>query len=175
MNEQSQRMNSTAARGYAPPDVDEAYRLYADMVYRIAVLRTRSASDAEDVTQEVFLRYIRRKPELANEEHCRAWFIRVTLNCTNSLLGSLWRARSVPEEELEKLGMTADEPEYEVYSAVLSLPEAYRTVVHLHYYEDLRVSDVARLLRLRENTVKSRLLRARAMLRERLKEDYDVQ
>ena len=73
---------------------------YSDMVYRLAYARTGSRHDADDVYQEVFLRYFRKKPVFDSEEHRRAWLLRVTVNCSNTFLSSAWHRRTVglPED-----------------------------------------------------------------------------
>ena len=139
---------------------------YADMVYRLAFARTKSRYDADDILQEVFLRYIRSAPVFEEEEHRRAWLIRTTINCSKSLLASPWFQKTVPLEdtlaaELEETG--------EVYDAVMRLPPSYRLVIHLYYYEGYSVAEIGGLLGCKESTVKTRLHRARNRLRETLK------
>jgi len=150
-------------------DAEKLFDAYADMVYRLAVLRTKSAADADDVLQEVFLRCLRAKPVWNDAAHQRAWFLKVTINCTKSLLTSAWRRHTVPEQDNL---LTEMRESSEVYASVLALPVKYRTVVHLYYYEGYRVAEIAKLLTMSENTVKSHLFRARDMLREQLKGEY---
>ena len=141
---------------------------WGDMVYRLALARTASVPDAEDVFQEVFLRYFRHEEKFQSDEHRKAWLIRCTVNRAKSLTASPWRKRTVPLETAEEVGV---EDDYcEVYSAVLSLPGKYRTVIHLHYFEGLSVIEIAQMLQAPEGTVKSQLSRGRALLRELLKE-----
>ena len=135
--------------------VDEILDTYGRMVYRLAYARTKNRYDADDVMQEVFLRYIRSGKEFADEEHRRAWLIRATINCSKTLL----------EDTLT----TELEEKSEVYYAVMDLPVKYRTVIHLYYYEDLSVSQISGLLKTKETTVKSQLHRARSLLKETLK------
>jgi RNA polymerase sigma-70 factor (ECF subfamily) len=71
-------------------DVDNILQQYAKMVYRLAYLRTKNGADADDVVQEVFMRYIKSHIHFNSEEHCKAWFIKVTVNCSKSLLASAW-------------------------------------------------------------------------------------
>jgi len=122
--------------------------------------------DADDVMQEVFLRYIRSGKEFADEEHRRAWLIRATINCSKTLLSSAWFRKTSP---LEDTLTTELEEKSEVYYAVMDLPVKYRTVIHLYYYEDLSVSQISGLLKTKETTVKSQLHRARSLLKETLK------
>ena len=141
---------------------------WGDMVYRLALARTASVPDAEDVFQEVFLRYFRHEEKFHNDEYRKAWLIRCTLNRCKSLLASPWRKRVVPLETAEEVGVEDDYRE--VYSAVLSLPAKYLAVIHLHYFEGLSVSEMAQTLQLPEGTVKSQLSRGRDLLRDMLEE-----
>lgn len=154
-------------------DREEAARLveqYSTAVYRLAYARTGNREDAEDITQETFLRLVRTAPAFRDGEHCKAWLLRVAANCAVDLHRSPWRRRSVPLEEAEQ--MAAPEPAEEdgMLASILALPEEYRVVVHLYYYEDLSTGEIAKVLGKREGTIRTRLSRARAMLREDLQE-----
>ena len=155
-------------------DLDSLFHTYGDMIYRLALVRTRSAADAEDVVQEVFLRCLKNNPCFDNAEHQKAWLLKVAVNCSKSLLSSAFRRHSVPEDAAGELSSEAKESDPSVYEAVLKLPEKYRTAIHLFYYEDYSVKEIAALLRTTESTVKSWLHRARGMLRETLGGDYEV-
>ncbi len=150
-------------------DADALFAAYADMVYRLAFLRTKSSADADDVTQEVFLRCLRFQPTWNDREHQKAWFLTVTINCSKNLLTTAWRRHTVAETDGVLQMMEKDT---DVYGAVLALPEKYRTAVHLFYYEGYRVEEIAKLMNVSANTVKSYLFRARGMLREQLKGEY---
>lgn len=148
------------------PEVSRTVEKYFGMVYKLALSQTKSTANAEDVTQEVFLRYIQNQDKLQSEEHAKAWLIRVTVNCSKSLFLSSWFKRTVPLEE----DIPFDTPEKgEVYYAVLELPQKYRTVIHLFYYEDMSVREIAESLGEKETTVKSQLHRGREMLKKLLK------
>lgn len=148
---------------------ENAVERWGDMVWRLALARTGQVADAEDVFQEVFLRYFRHEDRFQSDEHRKAFLIRCTVNRAKSLLAAPWRRHTAPLETAERIGV-ADEYR-EVYAAVLSLPGKYRTAVHLHYYEGLSVKEIAQYLGAAEGTVKSQLSRGRALLREMLKED----
>jgi len=141
------------------------------MVYRIAFSQCRNHADADDLTQEVFVQYIHKKPELFSEEHLKAWLIRVTINASKSLLRSAWRRKIVPLSEYEHL--PADEKtQSATLCAVLSLPEKYRLVILLYYFEDYSVNEIAGILGRTKTAIQTQLYRARAMLKELLKEDW---
>ena len=146
--------------------VADIVETYSDMVYKLALARTKNKANAEDVFQEVFLRLMKNKEKLKSEEHCKAWLIRTTINCSKSLFCSAWFKKVVPLEDT----LTFSTPEKsEVYYAVLALPEKYRTVVHLFYYEGLSVIEISKALKMNESTVKSQLSRARNLLKSALK------
>ena len=149
----------------------ELARAYAPAIYRLAYARTGSRADAEDIMQEVFVRLLRAGPDFADRAHARAWLLRVAANCANDWFRAPWRRRGGPLSE------SLPPPGHEgggVVGAVLALPAKYRTAVHLYYYEELSVAEIAKITGKSESAVKSRLFRARAMLREALKEDDDV-
>lgn len=144
-------------------DSQQTVERYGDMVWRLALARTANVHDAEDVFQEVFLRYLRHQDRLTSAEHVRAWLIRCAINCSKSLLTSPWR-RTVPLEDF-LADAPMDEEARSAYAAVLALPPIYRTAIHLHYYEGLSVAEIARATGCREGTVKARLYRGRALLK----------
>ena len=144
---------------------------WADLVWRLALARTASVPDAEDVFQEVFLRYFRHRDRLESDGHRKAWLIRCTVNRAKSAMAAPWRKRTVPLETAAEVGVT---DEYrEVYAAVLSLPPRYRAPIHLFYYEGLTTAEIAADLGLAEGTVRAQLSRGRALLRDMLKGDVD--
>ncbi len=139
---------------------------YFNTVYKLALSQTKDKDNADDVVQEVFLRYIRSNTSFESEEHLKAWLIRVTINCSKNIFSNSWFKKTVPltEEivfEREELS--------DVYYAAMGLPSKYRTVIHLFYYEEMTVSEIAKALNTKETTVKSQLHRARNMLKEKLK------
>jgi RNA polymerase sigma-70 factor (ECF subfamily) len=143
---------------------------YSDLVYKLALSRTKDFSTADDVFQDVFYKYFKKRPLFSSDEHEKAWVIRVTINCSKSMLGSFWKKRVEPLDE----SLAVEQPEIqEVYDAVMQLPLKYRTVVFLHYYEGYTISDIAKAIKAKENTVKSQLFRARNLLKERLV-DYEI-
>ena len=155
-------------------DLDSLFVTYGDMIYRLALVRTRSAADAEDVVQEVFLRCLKNNPSFESAEHQKAWLLKVTINCSKSVLSSAFRRHSVSENALGELAAEDEESDSTVYDAVMRLPEKYRTAIHLYYYESYSVKEIALLMRTTESTVKSWLHRARGMLKDALGGEYEV-
>ena len=143
---------------------------YEKTVYKLAYSYLRNKQDADDIYQEVFLRYFRNKPEFAGEEHEKAWFIRTTVNCCKNLCTSSWFRRTAPLEEnaLGDEAVYVPQEQSELFTAVMALPTKYRTVVHLFYYEGYSVREIAELTGEKAATVTTRLNRARAKLRDAL-------
>lgn len=154
-------------------DTEAAVRTYADMVYRLACLNTNNKETAEDVFQTVFLKLVSHQESIINEEHLKAWLIRVTINQCKSVATTAWNRKRASYED----AMLMEEPEEQedfsdVYEAVRELPDKYRDVIHLFYYEQLTVKDIAGILDTKEATVKTWLSRGRKLLGEKLKEEY---
>lgn len=148
----------------------EAVEKYFNTVYRLAFSQTKNKSDAEDVTQDVFLRFMQKNDGWRGEEHMKAWLLRVTINRCHDHFTSSWRKRTEP--------LTDDIPfsspeKSDVYYATASLPPKYRAVIHLFYYEDMSVAEIAKSLGIKETTVKTQLHRGREMIKSRLKGEYD--
>ena len=148
-----------------------AVERYQDMVYRVALHALGSPQDADDAVQEVFLRlYTARKP-FEGEEHLRRWLLRVTVNWCRDVMRSPWRRTAPLEDRLPAAEPAFEAPEQQaLYQAVLSLPERYRIVLVLFYYEELPVKEIAALLGLEVSAVTTRLSRARKKLKEVLGE-----
>ena len=143
---------------------------YFNMVYKIALSRTGDIHHAEDVLQETFLRFLKTDKKFETEENIKAWLIRVAVNCSKNVFLSSWHKKTLPLTD----ELIFDSPEKsDVYFATLSLPQKYRTVIHLFYYEDMSVRDIAETLNMKESTVKSHLHRGRLMLKENLKGVYE--
>jgi RNA polymerase sigma-70 factor (ECF subfamily) len=153
-------------------NIDDVIKAYQSTVYGIALTRTRSRADAEDIYQEVFLAYFRRNPAFREEEHRKAWLIHTTLNCTKKCLRQRQRA-GVPLEELPEEAFALEIPEdIALYEALCALPEPYRTALHLFYFEDMPTAAIAKALGQRPSTVRVQLSRGRALLREQLKGEF---
>lgn len=162
----------------ADMSIENIMQKYSYMVYRLAYSRTKNKADAEDLFQEVFLKCHKANPKFSSEEHCKAWLIRVTVNLSKNILTSAWHRRIfLKKDPLEHFGKNSNhspgDDKSEVFYAVMKLPEKYRVVVHLFYYEDYSVTEIANILHRKESTVKTQLFRARELLKQYLKGEYD--
>ena len=147
-------------------DIMELFQNYKNDVYRLAVSYTHSIQEAEDVCQTVFLKLMEQKSIKPGKE--KAWLMQVTANQCKSLLRS---ARWKKTEPLGEETVSFDEQEYEdIWAAVMKLKPGYRAVVYLYYSEEYYTKEIAKLLKIKESAVTTRLSRARRILKEELKE-----
>ena len=142
---------------------------YQDMIYRTALTMTRNHADAEDVLQEVFFKYFRLKPAFESESHQKAWFLRVTINECKNLMRSVWK-RCRSELNFELYGKPENETQEDtpVLRAVMKLPEKYRIVIYLYYYEEYSVREISGITGQSEAAVSQQLVRGRKKLRKSL-------
>ena len=144
----------------------------SNMVYRLAFSQMKNRDDANDVYQDVFLRFIKRQPQFENEQHEKAWFIRVTLNCSKTSLTSFWKTKVCEIDE----NFEAQEVEKEDLTFALNkLSKKYRAVIHLFYYEDMSIKDIAQSLNISEGNAGMMLSRARKKLKEILERESEYE
>ncbi|MCQ2468921.1 MAG: sigma-70 family RNA polymerase sigma factor [Ruminococcus sp.] len=152
---------------------EELVNRYSAMIYRLAYARLGSSHDAEDITQEVLLKYIRANKTYTDEEHRKAWLLKVTINAIKSFATSAYNRHRDELEKADNITYEMDEPTG-MTDAVAKLPEKYRTVIHLFYYEELSVKEIAKITGNTEGTVKSQLTRGREKLRQIMEEEQYV-
>ncbi len=157
------------------PPLDQLTERYGDRLFAIAFSITKNPMYAEDIVQETFLKYHTSNKDFESDDHLRHWLCRVAVNKAKNLNLSAWRRKSVPLEEYASTLSFETPEESELFSCVLKMQQKYRTVIHLYYYEDYSVKEIANILGLRENTVKQRLYRGRKFLKENLEEGWDYE
>ena len=148
---------------------DRIVNSYADMLLRICMHYTNNISDAEDVVQAAFLKLVEKNVVFESLDHEKAWLIRVCINLCKDSLKSSWKKKvhSVHDREFK------DQP-YEIadesplLSYIRTLPPKQKTAIYLFYYEDMQVKEIAEILDISENNVKTRLSRGRSLLKEAL-------
>jgi len=143
---------------------------FGAMVTSIAMNYLKNAADAENITQEVFIKLFLTKKRFKSSEHKKAWLIRVTSNLCKDFLRSVSRHSHVP------LDKAADIPCFDkdidgLLDLIRKLPPKYRKVVYLHYYEGYTARSIARITGLSESNVNVRLYRARRLLKKEIERD----
>lgn len=148
----------------------QAVTRYADMLVRVGFAYLKNLHEAEDIAQETFLKLIESQPVFETEEHRKAWLLRVAINLSKNRLKTSWFKKAEPPDE-NRLSFTPEESA--VLDAVHQLPPKYRCVIHLYYIEGYSIAEIGSLLKRNEATVASQLHRARKLLKQILKEDFD--
>lgn len=149
-------------------EANRAIEQYGDMVRRLCMMHLKNDADTEDIFQNVFLKYVLSSVEFESEEHEKAWLIRVTINACKDLLKSFFRSRTTSLDVLMEQPAELLPDHREVLEAVLSLPQKYRDVVYLYYYEEYTAPEISKILGKNVNTVYTLLTRSKQMLREKL-------
>ncbi len=147
--------------------------VYQRSLYAVAFNICRNQQDAEDVVQDTFVQYLVVRKNFSSENHLRAWLLRVAINRAKNKRNSFFRRNIQPLDAYIDTLTFETEEDSDLFLAVMTLPENYRIVIHLFYYEDYSVREIAEILRITQGNVKVRLSRGRQILRERLKEAWD--
>ena len=147
--------------------------IYGDKVLRLAYSYVHNMSDAEDILQDTLIQYMKAAPSFENDEHEKAWILRVAANISkNKIKYNNYRET---DELMEELVAEDEEDLSFVWDAVKQLPEKYREVIHLFYEEGYSTAEIAKVLDRKESTIRSDLLRGREKLKTILKEAYDFE
>lgn len=147
--------------------VVKALNTYSDMVRRICLMYLKNEADIEDIFQNVFLKLLQHKEPFENAAHEKAWLCRVTINQCKDFHKNFFRKHVCSIDDLEI--PTEDKTEEGVLWEVLLLPQKYRNAIYLYYYENYQISEIAKILGKKENTVHAHLRRAKAILKNRLR------
>ena len=153
--------------------IRELAEKYQNSLYAAAFNICKNPADAEDAVQDTFLQYHLNKQEYDSEQHIRAWLLRVAINRAKNITHSFWRRNRQSLEDYMETAVFETPDLSDGFRAVMELPEKYRIVIHLFYYEDYSVNEIAEVLKLSVSNVKVRLSRGRKLLKEALKEDWD--
>lgn len=154
-------------------DLRDIVERYRDMVFRLAYTYLRDPADADDVTQDVFVKLFRSTSSFESDDHLRFWLVRVTVNECKSLFRKPWRRVEDIESYAQTLEAPAEESR-ELLVSVMRLPEKYRVPLVLRYYAGFSTDEIARLLRIPAATVRTRLARGRQRLRAVLEEPVSM-
>ncbi len=156
-------MTSPTEPAYTPPSCEAMYDRYGKLLFRICYAILCNREDAEDAVQEVFYKYLVKAPLFRDEEHERAWFLRVASNQSKDMLRRRKIRSTLSLEEIEEYEIAPEQAT--ILQDLFSLPEKYKMILILHYLEDLSVQDIARSENLSPSAVKMSLARGREMLR----------
>ena len=153
-------------------EIAEIYERHMKTIYRVCFAYMKNTPDTEDAVQDTFFQLIKTGKAFENEEHEKAWLIRTATNLCKNILRNWWRKRERLEDH-ENLRTNASFEVDDVLSAVMGLPDKYKTVVYLYYYEGYSSVEISRILGKPQSTIRNHLHEARKILRERLGDEYN--
>ena len=151
---------------YQDKYISDVVEKYSDMVLRLAYVYVKNIPDAEDITQDVFIKFFKSKKVFNDMEHIKAWFITVTKNTSKDYLKSWWRKKT--DKLKDNIAVSDNYFNSEIVKVVLNLPINYRDIIYLFYYDGYSTIEIAERFNMKEATVRTRLKRGRALLKSKL-------
>ena len=160
-------------RKLSEQEFNKKYQMYKNMIYNIAYTYARNVADADDITQDVFMKYLNSDEVFQTLDNEKFWLIRVTINTCKSYLKKYWKKNVYLDDDyINRLPSdrenSNDKTNDDIFEYVFTLPQKYKTVIILFYYENLSINDISKTLKITESNVKKRLERARNILREKV-------
>ena len=154
-------------------ELAQVYQRNVNMVYKLCYIYLKDSADAEDAVQSVFLKLLKSHIIFNDHEHEKAWLIVATKNHCKDVFKSWWRQQRVNFDTLPKVASQEEDKQVgEVLTKLLALPEKYRIILHLYYFEEYSVKEISELLGSNESTVRTRLQRGRERLKKDLGGEY---
>ena len=151
------------AKLYAGLTYEQVVQKYVGSVYGVCVMRLQNYADAEDCSQNVFVKLYSKSPEFTNENYLKAWLLRVAVNECNKHIRKNKRLVSLENVKSEKISFPEDS--YDISWALMKTPQKYRDVLYLHYCEKYKIKEIAAILDIKENSVKTLLKKGREILK----------
>ena len=158
-------------------NIETLMREYGNDVLRTAYSYVKDKFTAEDIFQEVFIKAYKSLDSFRNESAVKTWLIRITINAAKDYLKSAYNQKVVPMMDFKEDMLTSEDDfeeienrdrDEQIRNTVMNLPEQYREVLLCVYYHDMSVAETAKSLNIAEGTVKSRLSRARDLMKNKL-------
>ncbi len=144
-------------------ELREAVMKYSDMLYRICIVMLCNEQDVQDAIQDTFCRYLEKRPDFRDEEHRKAWLIRVATNICRDMMRFRIRHPKVSIDGLEDKIVIPEQKE--TLRELLELPVKQKTVIYLYYVEGYHIREIADILGITEGAVKMRLRRGKEQMR----------
>ena len=153
-------------------DVRIALENHGDTVRRVSFIHLKNYSDVEDVFQDVFLKYMLYDGNFENDSHEKAWLIRVAINQCKDILKSFFRKKVNSIDDVDTSHFAVHDEDRSLLDAVMKLPDKYKDVIYLYYYEGYTAVEIGELLKKRENTIYTWLSRGKSALKDSLGGDF---
>lgn len=153
---------------------EKVYQRQFSRVYRMCLFTLKNKGDAEDASQNIFLKYIKKQPEFNNLEHEKAWFIRVSKNECKDHFKLFWnKNRSPYKKEIPDINSKNETIKIDLINGIMEMPNKFKIILYLYYYEEYSVKEISKIIKEKESTIQSRLYHGRIKLKKILGEDYN--
>lgn len=150
-------------------EIESIVEKYSSLIFRISYCILCNPYDAEDAVQETFLKYLTKSPEFIDEEHRKAWLIKVSANISKNMLMFRLRRNTVNIEDIESVGIAPDD--FETFELIMNLPAKYKIVMTLYYVEGYRSKEIAEIIDINEDAVRKRLQKGRELLKKEIEKE----
>lgn len=154
-------------------DIEQIYHRQVDTVYRVAMMYLKNRPDAEDMTQQAFINLMNKPVAFESESHERAWLIVTVSNLCKNQLSHWYKKKRTDFEDVAPLLSSEDPQTDHVLEQVLNLPDEYKTIIYMYYYEGYSTREISQYLELNESTLRSRMQKARELLKLKLEEVHE--
>ncbi|ASW44112.1 MAG: sigma-70 family RNA polymerase sigma factor [Clostridiales bacterium] len=150
----------------------QVYNSYFETVYRVCFMYLKNIQDTEDAVQSTFIKFLQYKGTFKNQEHIKAWLIVTASNNCKNFLKHWWR-KNINIDSLQEKFITFNEENKYIFEKIMNLPQKYKLIIYLYYYEGYKLKEIAEKLKMNDSTVRSYLRRGRNLLRNIIKEDEE--
>lgn len=159
----------TQKQNKSDEEIKELVEKYSSLIFRISYCILCNVHDAEDAVQETLLRYITKAPDFNDEEHRKAWLIRVSANISKNMLMFRVKREAVNIDDIENIGISQND--YETFELIMSLPAKYKIVMTLYYVEGYKSKEIAEIIGISEEAVRKRLQKGRELLKKEFEKE----
>lgn len=159
----------TQKQNKSEEEIKELVSKYSSLIFRISYCILCNMQDAEDAVQETLLKYITKAPEFNNEEHRKAWLIKVSANISKNMLMFRLRRETVSIDDVKNIGVS--EVDYETFELIMSLPVKHKIVMTLYYVEGYKSKEIAEIIGISEDAVRKRLQKGRELLKKEIEKE----
>ena len=151
-------------------NIEEIYERHVNMIYQVSFAYMKNKADTEDIVEDVFVKLLKTKVTFQSYEHEKAWLLRTAINlCKNSL--KHWQRKNADIDDYKNLQGENPFKANEIFKTVMELPDKYKEVIYLHYYEGYTSAEIAQILRRNQSTIRNHLQEARKILKEVLENE----
>lgn len=154
-------------------DIEQIYHRQVDSVYRVAMLYLKNPQDAEDATQTAFMKLMNKPVEFESEAHEKAWLIVTVSNVCKNQLSNWFKKKRTDFDAVAPLLQVENRETSDIMEQVLRLPDDLKTIIYMYYFEGYSVKEISHYLKLNESTLRSRMQKARELLRLELEDVHE--